>query len=162
MNNKKAYIILLIIAIVGFVIYPAFKFIGGFAGSYHSAEWYVFDQTEGGLIETVTNFKNEHPDYKVMIPLESGELEELQDEFVNAGYYYKCKFYLKDEKVTFSCVIHKVENVPETTIGLVSVIPDYDSPRLVNKELGWDENRKMKKLFEQEILNKLGTWKKIG
>jgi hypothetical protein len=157
---KKRYIIIPIITLL-FLIFQLLKFINLFSGSYHYAEWYIFERQQDDLITIITDFKNQNPEYKAMFTLKSGETEEMSDKFANS--YYVCSFYLKEKEIFLSCRTHN--NVMDSTqsgIGLVAVQKkDSYRWRLVNKELSGKENKEVKELFETEILNKLGKWQRM-
>jgi len=155
---KKRYVIIPTVCITFFfLVFLLLRFLNTFSGSYHYAEWYIFEKSKDRLIIDVTDLKNQNPDYKVVIPLKSGGTEEFPDKYIN--YYYICRFYLKNREITLSCVIAGNDSISK--IGLVSSKKKYSGTvRLVNKELSREENNEIKKLFETEILDKLGKWQR--
>lgn len=150
---RRRYIIIIGASIISlFIAFLVLRFLATFSGSYHYAEWYLFEESKENLITNVTNLKNQNPKYRVMMPLDSVE---YTDRYVN--HYYSCSFYFFDRGVTLNCVIAGNDSV--SRIGLVSIKKKYsDTARLLNKELHSKENAEFKELFETEILDKLGKW----
>ena len=155
---KNRFVVIFIICITGFsLVFVFLKFVNTFSGSYHYAEWYLFDKSEKILINDIIYFKSQNTDYKSIERLESGEMGEYPDGYVNN--YYSCTFYLKDKAIVLNCLVHDIMDSTRTKIGLLSIRYKYSNRWcLVNKELNGKENAEIKELFETEILDKLGKW----
>lgn len=126
------------------------------AGSYPYAEYYTFDISREELMIKINEFRDKNPEYK---------LKRNTDGIGGSGYYYVVYFYLPSEKATIICVINVSNQVKEipAEIGLTAIT--YSSnfsgwKRINTKELSKEKNDFIKRIFESEILDKLGKWKK--
>ena len=132
------------------------------AGSYPYAEYYEFDVSRTELINTTKKFKEDHQGYKVMTTFEDGNRGELPDSLRNG--FYRFYFNLGSDSTIF-CIINMTDFTKErpVRIGLVrlSTSRNFASWKTVNtNEFSRQENKKIKRIFETEILDSLGTWRK--
>jgi hypothetical protein len=119
------------------------------------SEDYVFSGDYVFLINKITVFKSEHPEYKI---------EDRAGTYERRKYYHE-HFYSPDEGYVFRCVIRLFDSNDENTIlSLVSVSCDSNLSEWKNintDDLSCADNKEVKRIFETEILNNLGTpWRK--
>ena len=129
-------------------------------GSYPYAEYYTFNTySKESLIKRIDIFKEENPEYKLMKMSYNGELEEVMSRDTESGY--SLYFYFSDIDMTVHCVIKKGAGNP-TRLGFTACSPgvNFSKWKDINKELPKEENAKIKKKFETEILNSIGGWSK--
>ena len=129
-------------------------------GSYPYAEYYTFETySKESLIKRIDILKRDNPEYKLMKMSYNGELEEVMGSDSESGY--NLYFYFSDIDMTVHCIIKKGAGNP-TRLGLTACSPgvNFSNWKDINKDLSKDENAKIKKKFEAEILNKLGGWSK--
>jgi hypothetical protein len=151
------------------------------AGSYVYSENYQFDISNKELIEKIINFKAIYPNYQscnsdyyefrydeepVRTYNEDGSysyqgLGGHSDTLTKNSIWFHCSFYFSDIKATVYCVINVRQNaiVQPALFRLVSYCPDMKSCKEINRkgEISREDNRLIKKKFEEEILDKLGV-----
>ena len=138
------------------------------SGSYPYSENYTFDISRDKLIARIKELKNKNPDYKVITTFEKGEKGELPDGMNpqdTSSVFYTCYFYIRDSHMTLHCVINisnQVSSCP-ARIQLTSMTKsiNFGNWKDINtKYLSKSENSQIKKIFESQILDKLGTWRR--
>lgn len=134
------------------------------AGSYPYAERYEFDMSRNELIEKIDKLKEEYPEYKLITTVENGNVEEVPDSVV--GGFYDAFFYIKHKNLTIHCFINMSSEIRDTPVELGLSGGTYSKNlaswgRVNTDDLTKKENAEIKTLFETEILDKLGTWKRM-
>jgi len=128
------------------------------SGNYSYAEIYEFNIKETQLIKIVEDFKQKNPQYIVPI-------EKLKDgKKDSSDYYYGVYSYYSSENNIIYFFIGSSDK-GKAQIGLVSINDGLTLGhwRDVNKDFSHSENKEVKKVFEQRILNNLGlTYKDKG
>ncbi|MCC8018253.1 MAG: hypothetical protein LIO85_00540 [Rikenellaceae bacterium] len=145
---RKRIIILSAIALLaGFAIYMAYKIS---PGVYVYAQKYKLDASDECVIAAVDTFFMQNKKYRLP---EGSYLTEEQQEW--DGYYYYIYFYVPEEKRYLNTWIRgSIDDKNQTTFALVAISENLEpySWFLVNNELSRKENRRVKKLFEEQIL----------
>ena len=124
------------------------------AGSYPNAEYYTFDISCDSLISEIKKFKLKNPQYILT------EFPDSQNELDIYTFYFTLK---KD--TTILCVINpnSLKDKKHAILGLdcASLSPWKSQCKRINtKDLSEKDNTRIKKLFETEILDKLGKWER--
>jgi len=144
---------LLIVSIV-IIIFLAIAFFGAMlgSGSYGYAEQYKFDVTKKQLISTIENFKNKNQSF--VPPVKYGSIDTLDT--LTTKFFISIYFQNEDTIVDFF-IDSSPNGTDESYINLVSVNQGLHSPvyKLINKDFDRNENRNLKKEFEERVLNKL-------
>ncbi len=138
------------------------------SGSYPHSENYTFDIPREKLITKIKEFKDRNHVYKVMTTFENGEKGELPDGMNpqdTSSVFYGCFFYISSLQTTVNCVVNMSKEIPAspTLIQLVGMTKSRNMvnwKRINTKDLLKSENAQVKKVFENQILNKLGAWKR--
>ena len=137
-----------------------------YAGSYHNAEVYIFEVSKDELVNKIRVFKDQNPEYKLVTTLENGQTGEYPDGFDEQGVFFYMLFYLEDRDMVLQCVINMSDYIGDTPSSiLLNSVSDgihFRSWKDFNtKSLSRKDNRELKKVFEQEILDQLNiSWKK--
>jgi hypothetical protein len=125
------------------------------AGSYANAEYYTFEVSENELINNIDEFKKTNKEYTQV---------EFKDNLRDG--FYAVYFFLPDKNTVLMCTINMYENNNEipSAMGLSSAYFYTDKfhpwKDINTKGISKEENKKIKKIFETEILDKLGIkWK---
>ncbi len=147
--------------IILLMVYVSCQFI--VSGSYSDSEDYRLNISREELISKINDFKNENPEYKVMTTFEDGKKGELKDRMDAENTFYSIWFYYTEQKTTLFCVINMSGKIPSkpAIIQLVSKTKskNFGSWKDINTEqLSKEENARIKKIFENKILNNLGEW----
>ena len=154
-----------------FVIW-AYWFTLSFHGeSYPKAEKYIINLSEDTIITKVTGYKIGHPQYRpyeIMsvnnIPYEFGYFTEIgigtaditTSTQTSNSSWYNFRFYIEQSNAVVGCCIRL--NQSPTEILLIDVTTSsYGINKTINyyKEISRKENRKIKRNFEREILDKI-------
>ena len=138
------------------------------SGSYPYSENYAFNISREELIIKIKVFKEENPEYKVMTTFENGEAGELPDGMNpqdTLNVFYAIYLYNADLQMTLLSVINMSKEIPTrpAAIQLVSTTKskNFGSWKDVNTpDLSKSENAQIKRIFETQILDKLGAWKR--
>lgn len=158
-------IIKIILSTLGllFVIYVVWVISFGynFTGDvYQDSEEYIVEQSKDDLINIIETFRSSNPSYKLITTNEEGEYIYYQDS--NSSKHYNVYFYFKDIDLTIKCLLDYI-NEDESRFSLYAVSKgvNFASWKTINtKELTRKENKEIKKKFEKEILDNLGSWKR--
>ena len=139
---------------LGIMAFFAFAFWGIMVGSgnYGYAQRYVFDVSSGNLIKAIEDLKMDSLNFSL-----SDNIDEL-DSIDTANSHFHVEVYLKKQDISFVFFIELDDRkLNSSELYLVSVnngtgIGDW---KTINRDLKRDENRKVKRIFEEEILNNL-------
>jgi len=128
------------------------------SGSYPYAEYYEFEMSKEELIQKVNIFKEKNPTYK-LFTYNKENREEVLDKYTEN--FYHLYFYFGDINQTIHCVIIGKDSMCEIGLTGVSEGVIFADWKIINsKDLSKRENKKIKKKFEIEILDKLDKWKR--
>jgi hypothetical protein len=124
------------------------------SGSYGNAEYYDFNFTTQELIHRVNEFKHNNPQFVTKI---------YSDESDQSGNFYNIYFYLEDEKALVYCILRTGKNRKNdrAVLGFHYIESETNfslDGRINTNDLSKDENQRIKKKFETDILDKLGKW----
>lgn len=164
MKNKRVIRIFCISTLVltfGYIGYKVVDILSHFAGSYSYSENYTFNTQREDLIVKINHLKNQEPQLKVMTVFENGKIGELPDRHLQN--FYSCYFYLPKNKITAHCVINTNNTGYPTVLQFVGIseYANFASWKSINTDqLSKKENKEIKIIFETEILDKLGKWRK--
>ncbi|GEP52815.1 hypothetical protein FNO01nite_34870 [Flavobacterium noncentrifugens] len=140
-KNKKILGIIFIILFTCFCLYKFSKFFA--AGSYPFAEYYDLNYSEAKVLRAIEIVKQKNPDLNVG----NGFVDDD-----NSDYWHHLWFNLEENTVmTWTRPFGK----NKTTFALVSVFNGNGNWQDVNNDLGFFENRRIKKEFEKLILQKV-------
>jgi hypothetical protein len=126
-------------------------------GSYYYAEYYTFKTSKKELINRIEEFKEKNPQYKIIV--DGIETKDNVDEY----NFYHSGFYIETENVVLYTVINVYDIDSDATIGLVTVLYNVgmnDTKFYRLEKLSKKERKKYIKIFETEILDKLGKWQR--
>lgn len=117
-------------------------------GNYSHAERYTLNGNIDSVISIIENFKNENPEYNIPKALV------LEDK--KKDYWFFIYFYYQD-KNQILCTWLRSDGKTKTTFAFVSVNEGLDlgNWKDVNNDFGFFENRRIKKEFEEKILDKI-------
>lgn len=129
-------------------------------GSYPYTEYYKLDLTRDSLIVKLNHLKEIHSNLKVYTIDENDMQKELSEGSIGSTFW-SANYHLNDGTIIL-CVINmsdQIENRP-SYLGLVGLSKDNRSTwkDINTKDLSHQENKKVKKMFEEEILDNLGEW----
>jgi len=132
------------------------------AGSYANAQYYRFDLDRSELIDKINKFKDENPEYRLKRTDDKGN---SLDGFDKPHNFYTNYFYIKKYNMTIHTIIStgRYSEPRPSKIGLhaITYSDNFSSWKRINtKDLSREENKEIKKIFETEILDKLGKWEK--
>jgi hypothetical protein len=121
------------------------------SGSFNYSQDYQFKISKAQLIEVVEKYKSENKRYNP--PLYYNTRDSLDNYTSN----FKVYVFYPDENSIVCFVIHSDE-AETSSIYLVSVNEGLTSPyyKRVNKDFDREDNLRIKKEFEERVLNKLG------
>jgi hypothetical protein len=134
-------------------------------GSYYYSEGYKFDISREELINRIKKFKETNPEYRLFTTNEEQELMEYPEILDTTDIFYSSYFYLKNKDLTLHCVINMSKEVKDTPAiirftGISHGVRFSSWKRVNSKDLTKEENKEIKRIFETEILDKLGTWER--
>jgi len=109
------------------------------------------------LIGCINRFKEENPQYYLITSNEEEEYIIYQDNI--SDRYYHVFFHFKDINLTIQCLLNPIDNnSSHLALYAVSTGVNFARWELINtKDLTKEENKNIKKKFELEILDKLGS-----
>ena len=150
MKLKQKSVITAAILIVCFLVIAYF---GGMlsSGSYRYAQQYEFKINKNQLIRAVEKFKSEHNTFNP--PPNYTE----RDGFDTSNMHFNVNvFYRKENTIVYFFIDNEDSN--SSFINLVSINEGLKAPeyKRVNKDFDRKDNLKVKKDFEERILDKLG------
>lgn len=174
-KNRKIRIVILISSIV-FMVVLGFLIILDYAmplGGNRFVESYKFNCTKEELKNSIEKFRKENPEFSLPedeylpngIMVQLPYFEDIQYPFGYSGYLYDSEknqiihFYITKEIPvmrgdTPPCILDFVGINEGLTLG---------KWKLINKDFNSSDNKRMKKEFEETILNKLGiSYEKEG
>ncbi|MBF0575441.1 hypothetical protein [Dysgonomonas sp. GY617] len=163
MENKKIIkIILISLLVTGLLYFIAHIYSPGvdvYGQDYRIDNISSFKEIQ----DKIDSIKTEYPQYRAYASDGKKQTMELVWQETQSKDYVVF-FCLKKEKATVLCYIRKdaeepLENVRITLLRL-SKSRNISWKDINSKALSKEENEKVKDLFEQEILNKLGKWRK--
>ena len=169
MKYIKYILVFVGIFIIIRIVVSCIGFIANFSGnSYKYAESYVIINnnaiTEEEFIDILYKFQCNYPEYQLIDINEKGEEYHYFKAIKNYEFSPELVFfYFKDIDKTVSCIIEvSIENNVLIKLYAVNDGVIFREWKRINyyKEISRKENRKIKKKFEKEILNKLGKWKR--
>jgi len=136
------------------ICFLALAFWGGMlgAGPYGYAQQYEFNVNKNQLIKSIERLKSEN--IVSNPPQDYAEYDSLD----TLTLHFNVKVYYPDENtIVYFFINDKPDNTGKSFINLVSVNEGLhqENYKLVNKDLDRSENLKIKKEFENRILNKL-------
>lgn len=112
-------------------------------GSYPYAEYYEFNYSEQKVIEAIEIVKKENITLKVGKGWED----------TNSTDYWNHIYFNFHNQMLLTWLRSNGEN--KTTFAFVSIQDENSKWKLINDDLGFFENRKIKKEFEKEIVEKI-------
>lgn len=128
---------------------------------YPWAEYYTFPFSRQALMSKINSFKDNNPQYQLVVTLQSGQKVELKNTYT--AHFCHVYFYLPDRNETLHCVINISDTARTTQIGLEAVSTGLSFKQwkeFNTNKLSKKENQELKRLFENRILNQLGRWKR--
>ena len=149
--KKKNKIIITSFGVLGLLAFAVFgAFVG--SGSFIYAQKYEFEVNSNTLIKAVQNLKRSNPTF--IPPASMNEPDSLD----SSNSHYNVNIYSKKENVSFGCFIETYdEKSNKSSLYLLAINKgvDFRNWKIVNRDLNRSENLEAKKVFEEEILNKL-------
>lgn len=127
-------------------------------GSYPYAETYELNYSEEEVKIAIRKFKSENPEYVVpKVTIDGTKSWELIDEQSKSpGYWYLVYFYYpEDNQIVFTWT--RPRGKGKTTFAFVSINEGLTlgNWKDINKDYHYTENAKVKKKFEDRILNQI-------
>jgi len=149
--KKKNKIIIISFGVVGLLVFAFFGAIVG-SGNDGYAQKYGFEVNSTALIKAIENLKSGNPTFNPPAGIyEPDSLDHSNSDF-------NAEIYSKKENVSFGFFIEKDDNKSNKSfLYLVSVNRgvDFRDWKILNRDLNRSENLEAKKVFEEEIMNKL-------
>lgn len=157
--KKKYKTILISFGVVGLLAFALFGAILG-SGNDGYAQKYEFEVSSAALIKAVENLKSGNPTFNPP----AGIYE--PDSLDTSNSHFNVEVYSKKENISFGFFIEKDDSkLNKSFLYLVSINrgTDFRDWKFANRDLNRSDNLKVKKVFEEEILNKLKlTYKNKG
>jgi hypothetical protein len=146
--KKYLLISIVLVLVIAMIFYGAKLFS---PGSYAEAEKFELPMNEADLINIITNFKNENPEFKIpdQIKLADGK-NNPQDHWYHVYFYYP-----QENQVVYAWV--RSSGKQSSTIAFVGVNNGLELGhwKYINKDLSSSENEAQIEKFQNRILNKL-------
>ena len=153
---KKRTKIFGIAIIVIILLYAFVKLISMVASRPHDhVEEYEYKVSEKELIDRIIAFKKENPQYNV--PKETN-LEDAYGDTIVTKYYHVYIYFPAENKIVYFFITNDLEDKNISSLNLYSINDGLQLGhwRDVNKQLGFKENREIKRKFQERVLDKLG------
>lgn len=157
-KRTKRTLITVIFILVGFVGF--YQLVHMFApGSYPFAEVYELNAPEKNVIDAVSQFKLEDPEFIVpnvtINNQPAGNLRECEGRKDNSYWYFIYFYYPKENQIVFTWT--KPKGIDKTSFAFVSLNYGLDLGHWkdINDDFNFFENRKIKRTFEERILNRI-------
>lgn len=164
MENKKI-IRIITIPIIVFVILYLIAYIFAPGINVNGQDYRIYSISSYQEIkDKIDSLKTKYPQYRAY-SIDGKHTKELVWEETEYKYY-AVYFYLQEENANVLCCIRKDAEEPLRSIGIKllrlsnSKSRDSSWKDINSSALSKEENKKIKDLFEKEILNKLGKWTK--
>jgi|GEM_PF-2787325 len=158
---KKA--ILIILSIISLPCICILVFIYQFTVSDDNyAEYYEVELTKAQLIRESETIKKTNPSYQVWSIQQNGDSINPDGAGEYKTWNYFLYFYLEEEDYTLLCIVRE-KGLDHSIIILRSISQgkNFASWKTINSEsLDKKVNERIKKKFEDQILNNLGRWKR--
>lgn len=128
-------------------------------GSYPFAEIYELNAPEKNVIDAIVQFKSDHPEYVVPYVTinnqSAGNLSESEGRKEKSHWYFVYFYYPKENQIVFTWTRPSGKN--KTDFAFISLNDGLELGHWkdINDDFGFFENRKMKKTFEERILNQI-------
>lgn len=128
-------------------------------GSFSNAETYTLNASEKNVVDAIYRFRTEHPDYTVPdITIDNkpaGNLIESEGRKKERYWYSVYFYYKKENQIVFT--LTKPLSKSKTELSFVSINEGLDLGhwKEINHDYSFFENRKIKKTFEERILNEI-------
>lgn len=127
-----------------------------------NAENYLLEVDSKDLIEEIDSLKKKL-DYNLIKVNEDGKYVTYPDTYSENGRYYQIYFYIPENNYTLRAVIRVNKSSEDKVVFALCSVSEgvnFASWKSINtEELSTEENKKIKKKFEIEILDRLGKWK---
>lgn len=152
---KTTIIFLGITCLVGFALFGAI--VG--SGNDGYAQKYEFDVSSSTLIRVIKKFKSNNPGSNPPTAIYD------PDTLDKTTSHFNTEVYSRRENMSFAFFIETNNNSNRSSIYLVSVNQgmDFREWEIINRDLDNTNSLKVKKIFEENILNRLGlNYKKKG
>lgn len=123
------------------------------SGSLNYAQQYEFNVNKTQLIQAIEKFKDENKEFSP--PLNFPGHDSVDTYIPN---FFNIYIYYHDKNSIVYLVIDNDQDTNKATINFVSINEGLKGPlyKRINKDFGRDDNLKIKKDFENRVLNKLG------
>ncbi|MGZ4089083.1 MAG: hypothetical protein ACXVNO_00065 [Bacteroidia bacterium] len=127
-------------------------------GSYPNAERYELNYSEEKVIHAINKFKADHPEFsvpKVSVP-NSGTFEMEDGKADSLDHWYNVYFYYAKENIILHTWTRPITK-NKTTFAFIGINNGLTlgNWQEINDDLGFFENRKTKKEFEERILKQI-------
>ncbi|MBS7788306.1 hypothetical protein KIH23_13440 [Flavobacterium sp. CYK-55] len=154
----KKRTIIIVVAIL-FLIFGIYKFSRMLSpGSYPFAEEYELNYSEQQVKAAISKFKKDNSQYQVpKVTIENQGSFDLDDhQTKNPSYWFTAYFYFKKEDLIILTNTRPNGN-SQTTFAFVSVNKGLNigNWKNINDDFDYFENKKLKKQFEEKVLEKL-------
>jgi len=155
---KKKYKIIIGVPLITIALYlfiKLFLFIGmGFSGPYANCEIYKFNISHSELVSEIEKFRILHP--RLVPPLDDpifGNVSYDSTDLWSAIYFY----YPDNKKILMTFVYHEDNNKSSLAFNQIWNPRVYGSQNhaAINSSIGYFENIKQKRIFEDRIVNPL-------
>lgn len=155
---KVNRVVLIPVGVVLFLIFGILGFGIMFApGSYVNGERYELDFPEEKVIHAINKFKKDHPSFNVpKVTIPGSGLLEIEDGRDENSYWYDIYFYYAEQNI----IVHtwtRPLTKDKTTFAFIGINSGLmlGNWQEVNNDLGFFENRTVKKEFEERILKEI-------
>jgi hypothetical protein len=158
--EKQTKKVLLIIVLIVFGLFGFYKISSILAaGSYPFAEIYELNASEEVVIRAIDKFKVKHPEYivpNVTIQNEgSFNLSESEGRKDSSYWYFVYFYYPKENQILLTWT--RPNNEGGTSLAFVSINDGLELGhwKEINNDFWFLENRKLKKQFNERIVNEI-------
>lgn len=132
------------------------------AGSYSYAKYYIVDgMSDIQLVDKIIELKKNYPQYEVVVS-DSETIDMIDD-----NGFYGASFYIEKENIIIYAIVNLNGDAAQrekAEIGLDQVLDAFNTENAQFyklKEFSKERRSHIETLFETEILDKLGTWKRM-
>jgi hypothetical protein len=151
--------VILVVGLILLGIFLIYRFAIEFApGSYPYAETYELNAPETEVINTINQFKTDHPElYTPKVQIQNNGQFDLNDgRNDSSDLWYSIYFYYpKENQIVYTWA--RSEGKQKTTFAFVAVNSSLTlgNWKRINKDFSSNENKKLKEQFEERILDSI-------
>jgi len=124
------------------------------SGSLSYAQQYEFNVSKKQLIQAIESFKDKNKEF---LPPPRYSTADSIDNYI-PNFFNIYIYYYDQNSIVYLVIDNDHQSTNKSTVNFVSINEGLKSPiyKRINKDFDRDDNLKIKKEFEERVLNKLG------